>query len=153
MKEVKARTEPIQRKITNFMLKEEIVKAEIYWTIQRVTTKSSTRDFADPAECFPSMFTDSDIAENIRIHKDKLSYAVTYGLGPYFQKELANDANKCEAITVSLDEAFNEFLHKGQMDLMVRLMKNGEVHTRYLTSVFLEGAKAEDVLLALNDGM
>ncbi|KAJ8676825.1 hypothetical protein QAD02_012612 [Eretmocerus hayati] len=138
-KNVESSKEPTQRRMTNFMLRDDVLKAEILWTTQRVMTKSSTRVFAESADCFPMMFTHSEIAQNVHIQKNKLSYAVTYGLGPYHQRELISGVSSCDVIRVSLDGAFNKVVHEGQMDLMIRYMKNREVHTRYLMSVFLEG--------------
>ncbi|KAJ8665679.1 hypothetical protein QAD02_007341 [Eretmocerus hayati] len=83
------------------------------------------------------------------MEKDKLSYGITHGLGPFFQNELADDIRSCEVYTASIDEALNKVVKKGQMDVMIRIWKDGEVHTRYLTSVSLEEAKALNILAAL----
>ena len=42
---------------------------------------------AKAAQLFPVMFQDSDIAKQFKMRKDKNSYVVTFGLGPYFQDQ------------------------------------------------------------------
>ena len=56
---------------------------------------------------------------------------VTYGLAPYFQKELLKKINSSLFYSVSFDESFNFELQKCQMDINVRYCdakKNIAVH-------------------------
>lgn len=53
--------------------------------------------------------------------------------------------------TFSFDESLNKIAQKGQMDVIVRYWKDNQVHTRYLTSMFLGHAAATDLLKAIND--
>lgn len=66
------------------------------------------------------MFPDSLIASKYSMQKDKLSYVMTYGLGPYFQKQLSSDINKCGATCISFDESLNKIAQKNQMDIVAR---------------------------------
>ena len=94
------------------------------------------------------MFLDSEIARKFQMKKDKLSYSITYGLGPYFQNQLADQVRKCELFAVSFVKSLNKFSQKGQMDVIVRFWEKNQVATRYLTLTFLEHATAADLFAA-----
>ena len=99
------------------------------------------------------MFFDSQIAKKFKMHKDKLSYVITYGLGPYFQKELSYIVKFCDYYAISFDESLNKITQTEQMDLVVRYWAEGKIHTNYLTSVFLNGSKAVDILKAFKGAL
>lgn len=134
--------------VNSFVIKDEVVKAEIIWALNVVLTHSSNRSGGNASELFKIMFPDSIIADKFKMHKDKLSYVITYGLGPYFQNQLIKEINKCDFYCLSLDESLNKVSQKGQMDIIVRFWdtSKNEINTRYLTSVFLGHAKASDLL-------
>lgn len=131
--------------LDNFVTKDDVTRAEIYLALSQVATKGSLRAFSDLCELFPRMFSDSAIAKKMQMHKDKLAYVITYGLGPFFQDSVVSEVSKCDFFAVSFDESLNKVAKKTQMDLVVRFFTQ-KVETRYLTSTFLQGAKACDLL-------
>lgn len=145
LKTLKQRTQ--DNIITNYISKNDVMKAEILWALQYVFKQSYARSFNDSSELFPLMFPDSDIAKKFQMKKDKLGYVITYGLGPYFQNQLAKIIRECDIYAVSFDESLNKISQKGQMDLIIRFWRNNEVNTRYLTSTFLGHATAADLLM------
>lgn len=132
----------------NFILKDDVAKAEIVWALNKVVTHGSSRGSGSSSELFPYMFPDSLIAKNFMMQKDKLSYVITYGLGPYFQSKLVDEVKNANFFAISLDESLNKISQKGQMDLIVRFWDEdcNAVVTKYLTSTFLQRATAKDLL-------
>jgi hypothetical protein len=57
--------------------------------------------------------------------------------------------------SVSFDESLKKVSQKGQMDIVIRFWNNAsdEVSTRYLTSTFLEHARADDILRAFTSSL
>jgi hypothetical protein len=148
---------PISTKgcMNSFLLKDAVTKTEILWSLNAVMCHSSLRSTANASSLFPLMFPDSDIASKFSVHKDKCSYMITYGLGPYFVDLLSKQVTSCEYYTVSFDESLNSVAQKGQMDIVVRFVdkEKGEVATRYLTSTFVEHATAVDLLNAFTSAL
>lgn len=72
---------------------------------------------------------------------------MVYGLAPHFKNQLMFDFAKSRFV-VSFDESLNKISQKQQMDFVIRFWddKSNQVSTRYLTSAFLTGAKAADLL-------
>lgn len=138
--------------VKNYCLTEDVHRAEILYAFCQIRKQASLRCFSDLSECFPIMFSDSNIAKKFKMHKDKLSYCTTYGLGPHFQKQLVAQVQKCDIFSVSLYESLNKIAQKGQMDIVLRIWVevNGreKIETRYLTSCFLETATANGILTA-----
>jgi hypothetical protein len=101
------------------------------------------------------MFQDSEIAKRFQMQKDKNSYVVTYGLGPYFQDQLSATVQKCPFFTSSFDESLNKVSQNGQMDIVVRFWNEAtnEVATRSLTSALLGHAASHDLLLAFTSAL
>jgi len=123
--------------MSNFLIKDNVTKAEIIWALNGIMCHTSLRGASNAADLFPLMFPDSDIASRFRMQKDKNSYVVTYGLCPFFQEELASCVQKCAFFAVSFDESLNKVAQKGQMgemDIIVRFWNRiNEVSTCYLT--------------------
>lgn len=109
---------------------------------------SSIRGAASCCSLFPLMFTDSEIAKNMKLQKDKLSYMIVYGLAPYFAGVLDALISSSDFIVLGFDESFNKVSNKQQMDLGIRFWNTNEnrVHVRFVTSVFLHNTTAEDLL-------
>lgn len=138
---------PSSSALDRFVNKDEVTCAEITWALNMIVTHYSARSASAASDLFKYMFPDSDIAKKFQMHKDKLGYVVTYGLGPFFQKELSNTIKQCDFYAVSFDESLNEVAQKGQMDIVVRFWGENEVKTRFLTSCFLGHATAHDLLM------
>ena len=140
--------------ITSYMTNEDVTRAEIIFSFCHVSKQGSLRCFSEISDCFPIMFKDSEIAKKFKMHKDKLSYSITYGLGPYFQKVTANEVRNCDYFAISFDESLNKIAQKAQMDLIVRYWKNNEfVETKYLTSCFLNDVTAVGLLEGFKSGL
>ena len=78
-----------------YLIKEHVVRAEIIWALNGVMSHSSLRSNSNAAQIFQIMFPDSDIAKQFEMQKDKNSYVVTFGLGPYFQAQLVSKLQNC----------------------------------------------------------
>jgi hypothetical protein len=128
--------------IGKYLIKDQVVRAEIIWALNGVMSHSSLRGNANSAQLFPIMFPDSDIAQQFKMQKDKNAYVVTFGLGPYFQSQLCSRLHECSFFSISFDESLNRIAQKGQMDIMIRFWNDtsNDVSTRYLTSTFLRHA-------------
>lgn len=128
-----------------------MTKAEIIWALNKIYTQVSARSASESSDLFATMFPDSTIAKNFNMHKDKLGYVISYGLGPYFENELVKIIRKTDIFAIAFDESLNKIAQKGQMDVIVRFWMDNMVHTRYLTSVFLGHAKALDLFEAFTN--
>ena len=137
-------------KVTAYLVQDEVTKAEILWALNKVMTHSSDRSSGSTSDLFPLMFPDSIIAQKFKMHKDKLGYTVSFGLGLHFQSNLVQEVNKCEFFCVSFDESLNKIAQKRQMDIVVRYWDSSlsQVATRYLTSTFIGHATTINLLNA-----
>lgn len=135
-------------RISSFLVSDSVTKAEILWTCNCVMTHTSTRSGGTATDLFPIMFSDSCIAQKMQLHKDKIAYSITYGLGPHFSNLVAERVKRSPFFALSIDESLNDICQKQQMDIMVNYwaQDDGCVATRYLTSAFLEKSSALDLL-------
>ena len=123
--------------LSNFLCKEDVAKAEILFSMTQVYKKGSTRLFATLADLIPVMFPDSDITKKFKMQKDKVSYVITYGLGPFFQEELTQYVSKCKYYAISFDESLNKIAQKGQMDIVCRFWRDEHIETLYNINLFV----------------
>lgn len=137
-----------QKPISSFLLSDSVTTAEILWAAYCVSTHTSTRSGEKAVNLFPKMFPDSTIAPKIKMHKDKIAYSVTYGLGPYFGNVAASNVRRSPIFALSIDECLNDISQKQQLDVMANFWDcdNDRVRTTYLTSAFLEKTAAENLL-------
>ncbi|KAE8737611.1 hypothetical protein FOCC_FOCC016927 [Frankliniella occidentalis] len=70
------------------MLHDAVTKSAIVWCLQAATRIHSNRAAADCVSLFPLMFPDSEIAQKMQLHRDKIGYLVTYGLALFLRKQL-----------------------------------------------------------------
>ena len=131
--------------VSKFTLTKEQHKAEILWALKSVMSHFSYNSAHDIADIFRAMFPDSSIAQHMSCGPTKLSYLISFGIGPYFKEILLRELKEAPCFVVSFDESFNQELQKEQMDFIVRYMKNGKVESRYLTSAFLRHTTAVDL--------
>ena len=82
--------------------------------------KVSYRWCVDDLDVFPTMFPDSQIAEQITLEKTKCMYLCVYGLGRYFRANLLSTVKASPAYTISFDESLKDKIQECQMDLIVR---------------------------------
>lgn len=141
--------------LVNFFINDEVTRAEILWALNGVMCHTSLRGNANSASLFAQMFPDSEIASRFGMQKDKNSYVVTYGLGPYFQNQLSSIVQKCPFFAISFDESLNKISQLGQMDIVVRFWNDekNQADTRFLTSVFLGHATSDDLLHAFTSAL
>ena len=101
------------------------------------------------------MFPDNMIAKNLSIGSTKIVHVVTHGLAPYFQQVLTTEIQGCSEFVVCFDEALNEIIQRGQMDLVIRYWNENkhEISARYLTSTFLGHARADNLLEKFKEGL
>ena len=62
--------------------------AEIPWSLKIVMMHASCRFCLNLNELFMVMFPDSDIAQNFKMSKMKVSYMIVYGIVEYFHRSL-----------------------------------------------------------------
>ncbi|XP_043468991.1 uncharacterized protein LOC122503272 [Leptopilina heterotoma] len=144
-----------QHLLDSHLTKDTVTEAEILWCIETVMTHTSLRSAESNVLLFKRMFPDSEIAKSLKLHKDKVSYGVAFGIAPYFQKELVNKLKNREFLVIGFDESLNKVAQKNQMDLNIRFwdVDKNQVSCRYLTSVFLHHTTAEDLLDGLKFGL
>lgn len=132
--------------LTNYVNREDVSIAEIIWGMKLVMSHSSYNSFKDAADIFKAMFPDSSIAKKVSLGSSKMAYLVAFGLSPYFHKHLIQEISDTKYV-ICMDEAMNSIAQKGQMDLIIRYWHSGKnvVQVRYLNSVFLNHATAQDL--------
>lgn len=138
-----------------WLIKEDVTKAEILWCIQTVMTHMSLRNAESCVVLFKSMFSDSKVASDMKLGKDKTSYSIVHGLAPFFRKNLLDVIKLSDFFVVGFDESLNKFSQTQQMDLVVRFWNKNTsmVSSRYLSSVFLTKSTSTDLLEAIKEGL
>ena len=68
--------------------------ADIRWALKIVMMHTSYRSCLNLNELFMVMFPDSDIAQNLKMSKTKISYMTVYGIGEYFHRSFVIPAEK-----------------------------------------------------------
>ncbi|XP_023218139.1 uncharacterized protein LOC111620448 [Centruroides sculpturatus] len=141
--------------LTPFVIKDDVIKAEITWALAVVKKKMSLNSCSDIKNIFKKMFPDSAIAMQFQLGPDKASYIINYGLAHYFREKLINAVTSCDNITISFDESLNKVAQRTQMDLVIKYWDESKdkVMTRYLNSVFLDHSTADDLLSAFLNGL
>ena len=107
--------------MSNFVTNDEVLSAEIIWTVKTVVSHYSCSSSANTNTLFQKMFPDSAIARKFSCGETKCSYLIQFGLAPYFKEYLSNKIQKPGTIfVVSFDESLNKVLQEEQMDLLLR---------------------------------
>ena len=85
------------------------------------------------------MFPHSDIAQNFKMSKMKVSYMIVYVIAEYFHRSLLSLLKKSPFFTPLFDKSLNDILNKDQMVIHVRFydVVSGTISTRYLDSCFV----------------
>lgn len=83
----------------------------------------------------------------MKLQRTKIAYTITFGLAPYFSRELLDVCSSCDHYVINFDESLNKVVDKGQMDVFIRFWdsKTNRVCTWYFTSSFMGHATAADV--------
>ena len=144
-----------QASISEMIEKDCVIDAEIRWCLYVAQKKQSQRSCDEVVPLFAVMFPDSEIPGKMSLKKDKCGYVIKHGIAPYFESVLLSEVALSPYYAFSFDESLNKKLQKGQMDIHVRLWNSADekAETRYLTSEFLGGAKADQILSAFESGV
>lgn len=141
--------------LQKYKLKDQVTKAEILLCLNTVMQHNSLRNAERSVSLFSKMFPDSAIAQDMKLHKDKISYSIVFGLANYFKEELQTLLNANLNYVIGFDESLNKIAQKTQMDLSIRFWdeNTNSIKSRYLDSVFLHQAKATNLLEAFKFGV
>ncbi|GBO43166.1 hypothetical protein AVEN_267516-1, partial [Araneus ventricosus] len=121
----KDKEQTIQLVTTN----DETLKAEILWAMTVVEKKLSLNSCSNISKIFKCMFSDSTLAQQFQLGKDKVSYIIHYRISHYFHETLLDTWKNCSDITICFDESLNQVAQKGQMDLIARFWMEGNVQS------------------------
>lgn len=119
-------------------------RAEILWAFKVVDSNFSFASCEGLKDLFVAMF--GEAAKNFSMNRTKVSYLISYGLGPFITNELTSTIrNSAVKFALCVDETTTAQVKK-QLDLYVRfwgpdMLK--PVQCRYLSSAFLGHAEAE----------
>ena len=143
------------RNIAGFVSGDDVTKAETLWALKCVMSHYSYNSCADMKDVLKMMFPDSSIANKISIGSTKMSYYITYGLGPFYHNDLLKAVNGCSEIVVCFDEAVNRISQRGQMDIVVRYWNLNDhiVSTHYFGSAFMGHATSDDLLASFRSAL
>ncbi|KAG1714223.1 hypothetical protein GQR58_001688 [Nymphon striatum] len=131
--------------VKSFLIKDDVLRAEILWTLKAVTSHMSFSSSKNMSELLPKMFPDSEIAKQFQCGERKMAYVCVYGLAEFFKK-LLNESIKGQFV-VLFDESLNKKMQEKQMDVHVRYIDEAnEVKTRYFGSTFLGHGTANDLM-------
>lgn len=114
---------------------DDVLKAEIMWTLNLITTHQSYKSAETSSKLFQAMFCDSEIARNFACGERKTAYISVFGIAEHFQSLLMKDITG--PFVVLFDESLNKKMQQKQMDVHVRFWNENKVETRYFTSVFI----------------
>ena len=104
--------------IDTMMIKTATLKAEIIWSSEVLMSNYSFNSCANKSGLFAVMFEDSQIAQSFSLGSTKLSYNITFRLGPYVKN--LESVDEVKYYSLSFDESYNRIMKKGQMDLLIR---------------------------------
>ena len=141
--------------IAGYVSKDDVTNAEILWALKCIMSHYSMNSCKDLKDIFQLMFADSTTAKKITLGSTKMSYYITYGLGPYFHNALLRTVVKCPKIVVCFDEAMNRVSQRGQMDVVLRFWnpETNMVCSRYFDSAFMGRASADCVLGSFKEAL
>ena len=131
--------------IDTMMIKTATLKAGIIWSSEVLMSNYSFNSCANKSGLFAVMFEDSQIAQSFSLGSTKLSYNITFRLGPYVKN--LESVDEVKYYSLSFDESYNRIMKKGQMDLLIRFRDSAQdrVQTRYFDRSFLRKASANDI--------
>ena len=133
--------------LESYIIPISVITAEIRWAMKVVVSHFSFRSCLDLSDMFRTMFYDSDVAKGFTLSKTKCKYFVTYGLAPFYKKNLIADIKKSPYFTLHFDESTNKILQTEQMDACIRFWceKSNMVKSRYLDSAFFNRPNAGNI--------
>lgn len=122
---------------SKFQLSEDVIKAELMWTMKLVTDHQSYKSSETASQLFQVMFPDSNIAKQFKCGERKSAYLAVYGLGEHFRTLLKTTITG--PYTVLFDESLNHKMQTKQMDIHIRFWNDTtkKVETRFFNTVTL----------------
>lgn len=151
----KARSSQVNVQLDAFTMRDDVLKAELLWTLNAVSNNHSFRSADENTKLMKEMFPDSRIAQQFSMGRDKFTYLACHGLAPYFKQGLKERLINCENFVICFDESLNQKLQRGQMDIHVRFFDEElqQVVTAYYNSVFLGRSTSSDIGDAFKEGI
>ena len=133
-----------------YLIKDAVTRAEIIWTLTSVYKYISNNTAAYCTDVMKFMFSESLVTQKMQLQSSKLGYSITYGLGPYCNKQVIDKISNCKYFAVSFDESYNKKSQKEQLDIHIRYFNDekNQVESQYLSSAFLGHTRASDILSA-----
>ena len=130
-------TSKTQGVLPSSITKTDTLHGKILWCLKVVKDHQSFHSCLGNNQLFQWMFPDSAIAKNFQLPESKCKYMTVFGLGSYVQDILRAHIKESSHYVIIFYESLNQKLQKKQMDFLLRTWQHNEVHTRYLTSVFI----------------
>ncbi|CAF1279750.1 unnamed protein product [Adineta ricciae] len=139
-------TTPAAPSTKNISFSDQVTRAETLWAMNAARHGYSYLSCDGSSDLFKKMFPDSNIAQQIKMERVKLSYVISHGLGPFFHRGLIQDIKQCERFVLCFDEQKNHQNSK-QLDLLLKYwsVQKQCVVTRYYKSVLLGHAPAHTI--------
>ena len=123
-------------------------RAEALLVMQLAASNYSYSSYDNIADVCKAAFSDSEIAQNLKMNKKKASYTISDGLGPYFQNVFHTDlkSGRVPYFTLYFDETTTRQVKK-QMDIHIGYWSErfGRVIVVYVDSAFLGHAEASHI--------
>lgn len=127
---------PSTKTVLEYGSRNDVLKAEILWTLKTVCDHSSYRSNENAGSIFKTMFPDSPIASKFACGERKTAYISVFGIAPFFLDTLKKSIKG--KYCVLFDESLNKKSQQKQMDIHVRFWtEDNKVITTYFGSQFL----------------
>ena len=148
-----ARTDAVTKSLLDsYATKNDVLTAEILWTLQSIDSNMSYKSNEDLAYTFRTMFPDSSIAAKYSLGETKSMYLSCYGIAPYF-KSLLERHVKEDSFVLLFDESLNKEMQMKQLDIHLRFWNDNIVQSRYFDSQFLGHATSLHLLDSCTDSV
>ncbi|GBM74428.1 hypothetical protein AVEN_39220-1 [Araneus ventricosus] len=129
--------------IESHVVKNDVLAAEILWTLKTLKNHGSYKANEDIEKMFNRMFPDSAIVSKFSCREKKPAYYAAYGIAPYLENLLQENLNTKNFVL--FDESLNIMRQEKQMDVHVRYWHQNRVSTIYFNSVFLGHSRSSDI--------
>jgi hypothetical protein len=130
----------------NISFSDQVTRAETLWAMNAARHGYSYLSCDESGDLFKKMFPDSNIAQQFKMERVKLSYVISHGLGPFFHRDLIRDIKQCDRFVLCFDEQKNHQNSK-QLDFLLKYwsVEKQCVVTRYYKSILLGHAPAHTI--------
>ncbi len=137
---------PAQKPISDCMVKEDTLYAEVRWVLKLIYNHQSYKSSEGTTELFSDMFKDSLVAKDFKCGERKAAYLSVFGIAEHFREVLKQSVSG--PFVLMFDESLNKKMQEKQMDIHVRFWDDQlqQVRTRYVNSEFMGHATAADMM-------